>query len=128
MMDIMNKEKYGFVNPKTELMRFKWIIYKYYKLYVEEKEWGNSPLHYSQSLYAIQYKNYTDYLDRNVSRFRFLRETKGVLVDFYARRINKYYETVYHPENVDALTMKGHSFHVAINMIDANVEKQKEFF
>lgn len=127
-MDIMNKEKYGFVNPKTELTKFKWTIYKYYKLYVEEKDIGRMDSSYSDHSYRIHYKNYTDYLDRNISRFRFLRDIKSDLSDTYQRRIENFHDRHYHPDTVNTLMSRGYTFSQAINTLDKEIQAWKEFY
>jgi hypothetical protein len=122
MMDIMNKEKYGFVNPKTEMSRFKWVMYKYYKIHIEEPDPPMNGFPYSESLYRIRYNNYTEYLEKNLSRFRFIRGIKNELLDIYDRRLNQFYEKAYHPDNVNELTDRGLSFSEAINTIDRVME------
>lgn len=127
-MDIMNKEKYGFVNPKTELTKFKWTIYKYYKLYVEEKEIGRLEGPNSHESYRIRYTDYTDYLDRNVSRFRFLRDIKLDLSEIYERRIRHFHDRHYHPDTVNKLINQGYTFSQAINAIDKEIQGWKEYY
>ena len=127
-MDIMNKERYGFVNPKTELTKFKWTIYKYYKLYIEEKEIGRMEGPHWDNSYRIRYLDYTDYLDRNVSRFRFLRDIKSELSDTYQRRVDDFHDRHYHPDNVNELVSQGYTFSQAINTLDKDIQAWKEYY
>lgn len=128
MMDIMNKDRYGFVSQKTELLKFKWTMYKYYKLYVEKKAVALTSGHYCDFTYRSYYNDYTDYLERSISRFRFLREIRPELEETYKRRIEKYTDEFYHPENINKHVEYGASFSEAINMIDTEMEKIREFF